>query len=306
MNKTLLIGVTGGTGLRAVKGFLQQGQTNLRAITRNVDLSRPALANLKQAGVELVEADLDAPAALDAAFTNVACVYCHATSGDYSKADPAEVERAKRVAAAAQKARIQHLVYNSSGGADRNSGIPHIQQKHEVEEIFRDAGLPITLIRSCLFMEEFWKKYTRPSILQGKFRFSVQPDRPLHLVSTQDVGQVAASVMQRGEQYLGRAIELASDVLTPEKMSVVFSRVQNRPVKHQEVPPWIFLLLFRKSLYDLIQWYRNEGYQANVAKLREEFPGMLSTFEEFLQETHWANSELSYEDLALQSLRQSA
>jgi len=236
MNKTLLIGVTGGTGMRAVKGFLDQGQPHLRAMTRKVDLARPALAQLAQAGVQLVEADLDVPASLDAAFADVSHVYCHATSGDYSKADPAEVERAKRVAAAAQKAGIQHLVYNSSGGADRDSGIPHIEQKYAVEQVFREAGLPTTMIRSCLFMEEFWKKYTRPSILNGKFRFSVQADRPLHLVSTKDVGRVAAAIMRQRERYVGRAIELAGDVLTPEKMATVFSQVQHQPVKHQEVP----------------------------------------------------------------------
>jgi len=286
--------------MRAVKGFLDQGQPHLRAMTRKVDLARPALAQLAQAGVQLVEADLDVPASLDAAFADVSHVYCHATSGDYSKADPAEVERAKRVAAAAQKAGIQHLVYNSSGGADRDSGIPHIEQKYAVEQVFREAGLPTTMIRSCLFMEEFWKKYTRPSILNGKFRFSVQADRPLHLVSTKDVGRVAAAIMRQRERYVGRAIELAGDVLTPEKMATVFSQVQHQPVKHQEVPPWIFLLLLRKSLYDLIQWYRQEGYQADVDQLRQEFPGLLSTFEDFLRETHWANADLSYEDLATQ------
>ena len=113
--------------------------------------------------------------------------------GTTAKADPAEVERAKRVAAAAQKAGIQHLVYNSSGGADRDSGIPHIEQKYAVEQVFREAGLPTTMIRSCLFMEEFWKKYTRPSILNGKFRFSVQADRPLHLVSTKRCGTSGGS-----------------------------------------------------------------------------------------------------------------
>lgn len=296
MGKVLLIGVTGGTGSRAVKGLLEQGQTNLKAMTRKVDLSRPVLAHLHQAGVEFVEADLDIANSLDRAFADVTHVYCHATAGDYSQADPAEVDRAQRVAAAKQ-ANIQHLVFNSAGGADRNSGIPHIEQKDEVERVFREAELPTTMLRSCLFMEEFWKKYTRPAILKGKFRFSVQPDRPLHLISTKDVGRVAAAVMQQRDRYIGQAIELASDVLTPEQMAAAFSKVQEQTVKHQEIPPWIFLLLLRKSLFDLIQWYRHAGYQADVGALRAEFPGLLSSFETFLKETHWANPDLGYEDL---------
>ncbi|MBD2340299.1 NmrA/HSCARG family protein [Calothrix sp. FACHB-156] len=296
-DKILLIGVTGGTGGNVVKGFLEQGITNLRAITRKIDLNRPSLAKLNDAGVELVAANLDDADSLTAAFTGVAAVYCHATSGDSSKADPQEVERAKQVAQAAKQANIQHFVYNSAGGADRKSGIPHIEQKYQVEQIFKAAGLPTTMLRACLFMEEFWKKYTRPSILKGVFPFSIQPDKPLHLITTKDMGRVAAYVIQHPDQYIGREFELAGDVLTPKQMAEAFSQVQGIKVVHKETPAWIFLLFWQKELFNLIQWYRHQGYQADVQKLRMEFPGLLTTFSEFLAETHWNNVELTYESL---------
>ncbi|MBD0334387.1 MAG: NmrA family NAD(P)-binding protein [Cyanobacteria bacterium Co-bin13] len=294
--KVLLIGVTGGTGHNVVKGFLDQNLSGLCALTRRADLQRPALARLVSEGIELVEADLDDEASLERAFAGVSAIYCHATAPDTAKPDPLEVERAERVARAAQKANIRHLVYNSAGGADRNSGIGHIEQKHRVEQVFTQA-VPTTLLRACLFMEEFWKKYTRPSILKGTFSFAVQPDRPLHLITTRDMGRVAAYVIRNREQYVGRAIELAGDVLTPQQMATEFSKAQEKPVKYREVPPWIFLLLFRKSLFDLVQWYRHHGYQADVAYLRQEFPELLTPFSTFLAETDWANSALTYQDL---------
>lgn len=298
MAKILLIGVTGGTGGNAVKGFLEQGVTNLRAITRKIDLNRPALSKINDAGVELIEANLDDEESLRAAFTEISAVYCHATAGDSSKADPLEVERAKRIAQVAKQAEIKHFVYNSAGGADRNSGIGHIEQKYQIEQILKQAGLPTTMLRACLFMEEFWKQYTRPSILKGSFPFSVQPHKPLHLITTKDMGRVAAYVIKHPAQYIGKEIELAGDVLTPKQMAEVFSQVQEIPVKHKEVPAWIFLLLFRKELFDLIMWYRNQGYQADVKQLREEeFPRLLTTFREFLEETNWADRELTYESL---------
>jgi uncharacterized protein YbjT (DUF2867 family) len=297
VGKVLLIGVTGGTGSNVVKGFLEQKQTDLRALTRAIDLDRPALARLHHAGVELVEADLDDEASLTAAFAGVAAVYCHATAGDSEKPDPRAVERAQRLAQAAKQAQIRHFVYNSAGGAERNSGIPHIEQKYQIEQLLKQAGLPLTLLRACLFMEEFWKSYTRPAILKGSFPFSVQPDRPLHLITTQDMGRVAAYVMQHPARYVGQAIELAGDVLTPRQMAAEFSQAQGRPVVHKEVPAWIFLLLFRKSLFDLIQWYRHQGYQADVESLRAEFPGLLTPFSTFLAETHWADTALTYADL---------
>ncbi|HEY9878746.1 MAG TPA: NmrA family NAD(P)-binding protein [Leptolyngbyaceae cyanobacterium] len=297
VGKVLLIGVTGGTGSNAVKGFLEQNVTDLRAITRKLDLGRPSLANLHSSGIELVEADLDDVSSLQAAFAGISAVYCHATAPDSAKPDPKEVERAERVAQAAKQASVKHFVYNSAGGADRNSGIRHIEQKHQVEQIFKQAGLPTTMLRACLFMEEFWKQYTRPSILKGSFSFAVQPDRPLHLITTKDMGRVAAHVMKHRSRYVGQDIELAGDVLTPKQMAEAFSTAQGNSVVYKEIPPWIFLLLFRKSLFDLIQWYRKQGYQANVPFLREAFPGLLTPFAQFLEETNWANAELTYQDL---------
>jgi uncharacterized protein YbjT (DUF2867 family) len=298
VGKVLLIGVTGGTGGNVVKGFLEQGVTDLRAVTRKVDPDRPALKRLQNAGVELVAANLDDEASLEPAFAGVSAVYCHATAGDTSKPDPQEIERAKRVAKVAKQANISHLVYNSAGGADRHSGISHIEQKYRVEQIWQQAGLPTTMLRACLFMEEFWKKYTRPSILKGSFPFSVQPNKPLHLITTKDMGRVAAYVMQHPSKYIDRAIELAGDVLTPQQIATAFGKAQGRPVIHKEVPAWIFLLFFRLELFKLIQWYRQQGYQADVEFLRsQEFPGLLTTFEEFLAETDWANPQRTYEDL---------
>lgn len=296
--KVLLIGVTGGTGGNVVKGFLEQGVTNLRAITRKIDLNRPSLAKMNDAGVELVEANLDDEASLAAAFAGISAVYCHATSADSAKPDPQEVKRANTVAQIAKKADIKHFVYNSAGGADRNSGISHIEQKYKVEQVLKNAGLPTTMLRACLFMEEFWKKYTRPSILKGVFPFSIQPDKPIHLITTKDMGRVAAYVIKNPSNYIGQEIELAGDVLTPKQMTQAFSRAQGIPVVYKETPAWIFLLLLRKELFDLIQWYRTKGYQADVQRLREEeFSGLLTTFSEFLEETNWANQELTYESL---------
>ncbi|PMB11791.1 NmrA family protein [Fischerella thermalis CCMEE 5273] len=297
VGKVLLIGVTGGTGANVVKGFLEQGVNNLRAITRKIDLSRPSLLKMSNAGVELVEANLDDEDSLSPAFADISAVYCHATTADAAKPDPREVERAKRVAQVAKQANIKHFVYNSAGGADRKSGISHIEQKYKVEQVLKSTGLPTTMLRACLFMEEFWKQYTRPSILKGVFPFSIQPDKPIHLVTTKDMGRVAAYVIKNPSEYIGQEIELAGDVLTPKQMAAEFSKVQGMTVVHKEVAPWIFLLLLRKDLFNLIQWYRHQGYQADVERLRAEFPGLLTTFGEFLEETNWANSELTYESL---------
>ena len=117
------------------------------------------------------------------------------------------------------------------------------------------------------------------------------------MLVTLSIEHISASGVGFGNKYINKEIELAGDILTPQQMANAFSKVQQTKVIHKEVPPWIFLLFLQKELYNIIQFYRNQGYQADVDRLREEFPRLLTTFAEFLQETDWGNAELSYETM---------
>eukprot|EP00878_Enallax_costatus_P039471 GHUV01045222.1.p2 GENE.GHUV01045222.1~~GHUV01045222.1.p2 ORF type:complete len:121 (-),score=24.63 GHUV01045222.1:434-796(-) len=48
-----------------------------------------------------------------------------------------------------------------------------MDQKHAVEDVLLGAGLPGLMLESTMFMEEFWKKYTRPGLINGTFTFSL-------------------------------------------------------------------------------------------------------------------------------------
>lgn len=54
-------------------------------------------------------------------------VYCHALSKDAATADPAEVQRAQRLAnALSATGRVQLIVYNSAGGYRQDTGISQV------------------------------------------------------------------------------------------------------------------------------------------------------------------------------------
>lgn len=44
-----------------------------------------------------------------------------------------------------------------------------MDQKHKIEDIFLEAGVPTTNLQATMFMEELWKRYTRPHILKVRF-----------------------------------------------------------------------------------------------------------------------------------------
>jgi hypothetical protein len=246
------------------------------------------------------------------------------------------------------------VVYNSSAAENNHAGnVPRrALQKHEVEMVFRrellgnkndatttsgedlhvndgggsDGGgggcASFVSLRANLFMEDFWKKYTRPSILNdGKFPFSIPSDRKLHLTSVRDMGRLAGTILmsqyrqeeqspssstssssndnEDDDYYHYEVINVASDVLTPPEMAATFAEVQNSPCVHTRNHFFALLVrFFFKDLHEIIHFYRTSTELTDVMALKRRFPGegILTSFEEFLVETNWSNRELTYEN----------
>jgi uncharacterized protein YbjT (DUF2867 family) len=69
----------------------------------------------------------------------------------------AEQQRGKAVADIAKETGVGHLVYSSISGADRQTGIPHLESKGRIEEHMREFELPATMLRPVFFMDNFVK-----------------------------------------------------------------------------------------------------------------------------------------------------
>jgi len=277
-------------GMRAAGAL--GGPLDCVALSRNT--GGPAAQALSAQGLGLVQGDLDDQASLSRALQGVDMVYCHALSKDAATADPAELARARRLAAAAKEAGVKLVVYNSSAGKGVGHGISQAEQKNQIEDIIAAAGVPLTALQATLFMEELWKRYTRPGILKGTFTWSTPSDKPLQLLAARDLGLAAGYVLQDPGTWSGRALELAGDELTPAQMCDAFSKAQGgAPVRHSRPPLWPFWLL-NKDLWRIAKFYSEKGYSADVAACRAAFPGML-TFEQFLQLSGWGDASRDYD-----------
>src|SRR5262249_49368812 len=136
----------------------------LRALTRKTggaDAQR-----LKDQGIEVVKGDMEDPASLERALPGVYGVY--SVQDFWSVGAKREVQQGKNMADAARKAGVEHFVYSSVGGAERNSGIDHWESKWEVENYVRKLGLPTTMIRPAAFMENYYIDQVEIGILKGK------------------------------------------------------------------------------------------------------------------------------------------
>jgi uncharacterized protein YbjT (DUF2867 family) len=299
-----LIGVTGGTGAAAMAGFLDAGVpfSSLTVLSRSPSSLRAQ--SLARHGARVVQTDLDDPVEVLKAVQLVDGVYVHALAGDSSASEERQKPRAILLARALKAAsdrdgKSRHLVFNSTAGAGRSTRMPRpMQLKTAVEDFFSSTsasgGFTFTSVRPAMFMEEFWKRYTRPQILaQGRFALALPSDTPLQLTAVHDVGRLAAEALCQPRAYAGRSIDLAGDELTPAQMASAFGTAQHSPVRFKPMPAWP-LWFIQRDLFSITTFLRESGYGVDMRLCKAEFPWLMS-FRQFLERTRWADASLSYD-----------
>jgi uncharacterized protein YbjT (DUF2867 family) len=279
----LVTGATGRQGGAVIRHLLPKGW-KLRALTR--DKNSYAARDLARQGVEVVEGDLEDPASLERAVRGAYGVY--SVQDYWAVGARREVQQGKNLANAAHQAGVEHFVYSSVGGAERNSGIPHWKSKWEIEKEIRRLGLPATVLRPAAFMETYYIDQVELGILKGKLVDAIRADKPYQTIATDDIGAFAALAFERPEEFRGLELEIAGSELTNPEAAQVFSRVLGKQVKFQKLPLWVVRLFLGHEFYQMFRWFNTAGFQADIAGLRRRYPEVqLQTLEEWLRQEGW-------------------
>jgi uncharacterized protein YbjT (DUF2867 family) len=100
------------------------------------------------------------------------------------------------LADAIKAAQPRKVVALSSIGAHRTHGLGLITQLHLLEQALAASSRPITFVRPAWFMENAaWD--IRPAAETGRFPSFLQPfEKVIPMVATEDIGSVAASILQ--------------------------------------------------------------------------------------------------------------
>ena len=129
-----VIGATGQQGGAVVRALQAQGQFKVRALTRNPGKHR-GLAD------EVVEADLDRPETLKAAFEGAYGVFLVT---NFWEQGTDELKQATVVIQAARDADVKHFVWSTLPDVEAISGgkihLPHFTGKARIDRIVREAG----------------------------------------------------------------------------------------------------------------------------------------------------------------------
>lgn len=234
-----ITGITGQVGGAVARALIGSGQP-VRAVVRDAEKG----AAWARQGCEVAVADLDDAAALTKAFAGVQGVFFLLPPVFDPSPDFAE---ARRVIAAVREAldaaRPAKLVSLSTIGAQARQ--PNLLQQHQLQEqSLGTLPLPVTFLRAAWFMENAaWD--VAPARTTGVVPSFLYPlDKPVPMVATEDIGRVAAELLQ--ETWQGRRIvELEGARLSPNDVAAALARVLGRDVRMAAVPRATWEALFK-------------------------------------------------------------
>ncbi|GHG67832.1 NmrA/HSCARG family protein [Streptomyces griseocarneus] len=303
-----VVGATGAQGGGLVRAILadRDGGFAVRAITRNTGSAKArALAEL---GAEVVAADLDDEAALRAAFEGAYGAFVVTNFWEQRPEDDArartaaqmELAQAGNAARAAKAAGVRHLIWSTLedtrpffglGGErvptldDGTYTVPHFDAKAEADDIFREAGVPTTFLRTSLNFDVFLGMMAPRRDEQGALVLALaMGDAKLSGIASEDVGRTAYGILRRGGDLIGQTIAVAGDHLTGEEYAAAMGRAFGEPVTYY-AQPFEQLRQFSVETANMFQYYAENEKEfvgaRDLGRARELNPE-LQSFEAWL------------------------
>ncbi len=255
-----IAGVTGNTGAVVAETLLSQG-TAIRVIVRDAAKGEPWRAR----GADVAIADLGDAEAMTRALAGVAGAYLLLPPRP-SSTDPLGENRAvvAALARAVTAAKLPHVVLLSSIGAQHADGTGPIQIVAHAERILGATGAALTAVRAAYFQENWGASLGM--LGDGKLPTFLPADLRLPMVSTRDIGRVAAQALVEGG-HGQQVIELAGPTdYSSREVAAALASVAGRAVEVLEAP-----------LDAVVPTFTGFGISAAFAGLyREMYEGIIS------------------------------
>ena len=301
MSRALLItGATGKQGSAVINALLAKDSFDflVLAATRNKESPSAKKLAAKSSNIKLIEGDLDSIPALFQAAKQAAGsvpiwgVYSVQLSMGKGVTLEGEVRQGKGLIDESIKAGVKHFVYSSvDRGGDKKSWsdatvVPHFKTKFEIEHHLRDStangksSMNWTILRPTAFMENLEPIFAT-KIFLTMIRDTLK-DKPLQWVATEDIGIFAAEAFTNPEAWSKKAISITGDELTFAQLSEAFEHATGGPAGTTFGILGKALKVGVKELGIMVNWFRDEGYGADLANVRKLNPGT-KTMEEWVK-----------------------
>ena len=105
----------------------------------------------------------------------------------------------------------------------------------EIEGAISKLGVPYTILRLPLFVENYWG-FIDGIVGQSSIFNPVDPTKPFTAVVMEDAGKAAAAILTDPQKHAGKTYTIVSDRHTYNDVAAAFSEVLGKEVKYVHVP----------------------------------------------------------------------
>ncbi len=298
-----VVGATGSQGGGLVRAIFEDktGKFSARAITRDANSEKSK--ELKSLGAEVVRADIDDFGSLKKAFDGAYGAFCVTFYWNHLSPEK-ENSNARNMAEAAKAAGVKHVVWSTLEDTrqwiplsdDRmptlmgKYKVPHFDAKGESDKYFTNLGLPVTLLRTTFYWDNFLRPGSGPvKIADGKYSLSL-PMGSSHLggIAAEDIGKCALGIFRHENEFIGRTVGIAGEFLTGNRMAEAMSRSLGVDIVYNEIAPSVYRSFGFPGAGDMgnmFQFYRDfeKEFRANRdINLARKLNPSLQNFEAWL------------------------
>ncbi|KAL6702358.1 hypothetical protein ACN47E_004779 [Coniothyrium glycines] len=296
-----ITGATGKQGGSVINALLKANANfDILALTRDTKSSSALNLAQKSPKIKLVAGNLNAieeafetaKAASEAPVWGVFSVQTAMGSGQNAKSEECQ---GKALIDASLKHGVKRFVYSSvDRGGDKSetnaTNIPHFISKHRIEQhLIKEAegtDMKWTILRPVAFYENLTPDFFG-KIFTTSWAMTLRKEQKLQLIATSDIGFLATQAFLGAEGFENKGRSIAGDELTYDEFKSIFEQQtgQALPTTFTAVAAPINWMV--KDLGYMFKWFRDVGYGANIASIKNLNPEMKDFKAWLASESSW-------------------
>ncbi|KAF8336242.1 NmrA-domain-containing protein [Cantharellus anzutake] len=235
-NDKKIIAVLGSTGVQGgsvVRSLLADGTFAVRGLTRNVN--GEAATKLKEAGAQVVFADLEDVESLKKAFKGVYGVfgvtvwalYLGVDKFDQDKSRDHETQHGKNIVDAVESEGIKHLVWSTLEPTESSDlHVYHFESKANVDKYIAARKVPATLLFTSVFFSNLtripgWLKKEGDTV---KVEIPIPHDVPIPWYDARGTGDWVVPILKNPDKWIGKRVDAYGSSNTPEQVAEVLKK----------------------------------------------------------------------------------